>query len=202
MSSVNNKTRRLTAMAMLVAVSVILLYLVHFPIFPAASFLEYDPADIPILIGAFLFGPTAGLAITVAASVIQGVTVSAASGPIGIIMHIISTGSMVLVAGNIYRRMHTRKGAAIALAAGVVTMTAAMSVCNLIFTPIFMGAPIEAVLQMLVPIIIPFNLVKSGVNSIITFIILLDVGIQRNFFQKSGKCREFRVFHIGIDAGF
>jgi len=175
MSSVNNKTRRLTAMAMLVAVSVILLYLVHFPIFPAASFLEYDPADIPILIGAFLFGPTAGLAITVAASVIQGVTVSAASGPIGIIMHIISTGSMVLVAGNIYRRMHTRKGAAIALAAGVVTMTAAMSVCNLIFTPIFMGAPIEAVLQMLVPIIIPFNLVKSGVNSIITFIVYKSI---------------------------
>ena len=80
---------------------------------------------------------TAGLAITVAASIIQGVTVSASSQFIGIIMHIISTGSMVLVAGSIYKKRHTRKGAAIALAAGVVTMTAAMSVCNLIFTPIF-----------------------------------------------------------------
>ncbi|MBR5559665.1 MAG: ECF transporter S component [Oscillospiraceae bacterium] len=175
MSSASNKTRRLTAMAMLVAVSVILLYLVHFPIFPAASFLEYDPADIPILIGAFLFGPTAGLAITVVASVIQGVTVSAASGPIGIIMHIISTGSMVLVAGNIYRKMHTRKGAAIALVAGVITMTTAMCICNLIFTPIFMGAPIEAVLSMLVPIIMPFNLIKSGVNSVITFVVYKSI---------------------------
>ena len=175
MSAVNNKTRRLTAMAMLVAVSVILLYLVHFPIFPAAAFLEYDPADIPILIGTFLFGPGAGLALTVAASIIQGLTVSAGSGPIGIIMHILSTGSMVLVAGSIYRRKHTRKGAAIALVAGVVTMTAAMSICNLIFTPIFMGAPLEAVLSMLVPIIIPFNLIKSGANSIITFIIYKSI---------------------------
>ena len=45
--------RKLTVMAMLVAVSVILVYLLHFPLFPAAAFLEYDPADIPILIGAF-----------------------------------------------------------------------------------------------------------------------------------------------------
>ncbi len=37
-------------MAMLVAVSVVLVYLVHFPIFPAAPFLEYDPADIPNMI--------------------------------------------------------------------------------------------------------------------------------------------------------
>jgi riboflavin transporter FmnP len=175
MSSVNNKTRRLTAMAMLVAVSVILIYAIHFPIFPAAPFLEYDPADIPILIGAFLFGPTAGLAITIVASVIQGVTVSAASQFIGIVMHVISTGSMVLVAGSIYKKMHTRKGAALALAAGVVTMTVAMSICNLIFTPIFMGAPREAVVQMLVPVIIPFNLVKSGVNSLITFVVYKSI---------------------------
>ncbi|MBQ8917366.1 MAG: ECF transporter S component [Oscillospiraceae bacterium] len=175
MSKTTKKTRKLTTMAMLVAVSVILIYAIHFPIFPAAPFLEYDPADIPILIGAFLFGPISGLAITVVASVIQGITVSASSQFIGIIMHIISTGSMVLVAGGIYRKFHSRKGAAIALVAGVITMTAAMSVCNLIFTPIFMGAPREAVLQMLVPIIIPFNLLKSGINSIITFFVYKSI---------------------------
>ena len=53
------KTRKLTVMAMLVAISVVLVYLIHFPIFPAAAFLEYDPADIPILIGAFAYGPVA-----------------------------------------------------------------------------------------------------------------------------------------------
>ena len=74
------KTRKLTVMAMLVAISVVLVYLIHFPIFPAAAFLEYDPADIPILIGAFAYGPVAGILLTGVASVIQGFTVSAGSG--------------------------------------------------------------------------------------------------------------------------
>ena len=173
--SVTTKTRRLTTMAMLTAVSVILLYLVRFPIFPAASFLEYDPADIPILIGTFLFGPMAGLALTVVASVIQGLTVSSASGFIGILMHIFSTGSVVLVAGNIYRVRHDRTGAVIALSAGVLTMTVVMCIWNLIFTPIFMGAPREAVVAMMVPVIIPFNLIKSSVNSAITFVVYKSV---------------------------
>ena len=48
-------TAKLAKMAMLVAISIVLVYLIHFPIFPAAAFLEYDPADIPILIGTFAF---------------------------------------------------------------------------------------------------------------------------------------------------
>ena len=51
------KNVRLAKMAMLVALAVVLVMLIHFPIFPAVAFLEYDPADIPILIGAFAFGP-------------------------------------------------------------------------------------------------------------------------------------------------
>ena len=71
------KTRRIITIAVLAAISVVLVALIHFPIFPAAAFLEYDPADIPIFIGTFAFGPVAGIILTVIASVIQGVTVSA-----------------------------------------------------------------------------------------------------------------------------
>lgn len=167
----SSKSRKLTTMAMLVAVSVILLYAVHFPVFPAAPFLEYDPADIPIFIGTFLFGPAAGFAITVAAAVIQGLTVSAGSGIIGILMHIVATGSFVLVSGSIYRRVHTFKGAMFALLCGTLTMTVMMCVWNVIMTPIFMGAPREAVISMLVPVIIPFNLIKAGGNSLVTVLV-------------------------------
>ena len=45
------KTVRLAKMGMLVAISIVLVYFIHFPIFPAVAFLEYDPADISILIG-------------------------------------------------------------------------------------------------------------------------------------------------------
>ncbi|NLN97988.1 MAG: ECF transporter S component, partial [Eubacteriaceae bacterium] len=51
------QTKRLTEMAVLAAMSIILVATIHFPIFPAAPFLEYDPADIPIFIGTFMFGP-------------------------------------------------------------------------------------------------------------------------------------------------
>ena len=165
-----NNVRKLTALGMLGAISLILVSTVHFPIIPAAPFLEYDPADVPILIGTFAFGPIAGFLLTVVVSIIQGMTVSAASGgPIGIIMHIFATGSCVLVAGNIYRRNKTRKTAAVALTVGALIMTGAMVIMNLIFTPLFLGQSMETVIPMLLPAIIPFNLIKAGVNCIITF---------------------------------
>ena len=168
-------TRRITTMGLMAAISIVLVAVVHFPLFPSAAFLEYDPADIPIFICTFLFGPVSGFVLTVVVSVIQGLTVSAGSGPIGILMHILATGSFTLVAGNIYRLRRTRRGALAALAAGVVVMAAVMCLCNLIFTPIFMGAPREAVMEMMVPIIIPFNLLKAGINALITFVIYKSI---------------------------
>ena len=89
--------KKMTVMAMLAALSIVLVYVIHFPIFPAASFLEYDPADIPILIGTFAYGPLAGVLLTVVVSVIQGMTVSSGSGLMGIAMHIFATSILVLV---------------------------------------------------------------------------------------------------------
>ena len=99
MAMKSEKIRKLVTMAMLAALSIVLVYVVHFPIFPAAPFLEYDPADIPILIGTFAYGPVAGIILTVVVSVIQGMTVSASSGFMGIAMHIFATSILVLVAG-------------------------------------------------------------------------------------------------------
>ena len=165
------KTRKLATIGILSAISIILVAFVHFPLFPSASFLEYDPADIPILIGTFVYGPVAGLMLTAIVSILQGLLISPQSGVIGVVMHIIATGSCALVAGVIYSRNKTKKTAVIALAAGSVTMTAAMVIMNMIFTPIFMGVPLEVVIPMLVPIIIPFNLFKALINALLTFIL-------------------------------
>lgn len=104
----NQKTNsaKIAKMAMLVAISIVLVMVIHLPIFPAVAFLEYDPADIPILIGTFAFGPLAGLALTVVTSVIQGLTVSSGSGLYGILMHVIATGVLVIVSGSIYGRKY------------------------------------------------------------------------------------------------
>ena len=61
----------LVKMALLTALSLVLMYLVRFPIFPAAAYLEYDMADVPILIGTFMYGPAAGLLLTGVVSLLQ-----------------------------------------------------------------------------------------------------------------------------------
>ena len=54
---------------------------------------------------------------------------------------------------------------------GVITMTVMMVLMNLIFTPIFMGTPVETVAGMLLPIIIPFNLMKASINAVATLLL-------------------------------
>ncbi|MGI6257886.1 MAG: ECF transporter S component [Anaerovoracaceae bacterium] len=163
-------TVKLAKMGMLVAIALVLVSFIHFPLFPAAPFLEYDPADVPIIIGTFAFGPLAGILLTVVTSVVQGTTVSAASGIYGILMHIIATGAFVIVAGLIYKRCKTRKMAVIALLSGVAAMTLVMIPANLLVTPYFMGMPREAIYPLL-PVIIAFNLSKAGINAVITFVL-------------------------------
>lgn len=163
---------RLVKLGLLTALS-LLMMLIRFPLF--LPFLEYDMADVPILIGAFLFGPWWGLLLTAAVCVLQGLTVSAGSGWIGIAMHFFATGAFVVVAGLIYRRVHTFKGALLALACGSLTMVALMAPLNLLFTGYFMGTPIQAVKALLLPAIIPFNAVKAFGNSLITLLLYKTV---------------------------
>ena len=158
-------TRKLTTMATLTALSVCFVALIHFPIFPAVAFLEYDPADIPILICGFAFGPAAGFIVTL----------SAQSGIYGIIMHIVATGAYVLSSSLFYRKHKTKKMAAVAIGIGTLTMVVCMFFANLVITPYFlMGAvnsgTVSAVLS-LMPFILLFNLIKAGANGAITFFI-------------------------------
>ena len=166
----NNRTVKVVKMGVMVAISVALVYLIHFPIFPAVSFLEYDPADIPILIGTFAFGPLAGLVLTLVTSIVQGLTVSAGSGLYGILMHVIATGVLVAVSGGIYHRKKTRKAAVIGLECGMGAMTAGLIGGNMVMTPIVMGVPASAVWE-LMPFIAAFNIMKAGINGAVTFIL-------------------------------
>lgn len=76
--------KKMTVMAMLAALSMVLVYAIHVPLIPVVPFLEYDPADIPILIAAMAYGPVSGLVLTVVVSIIQGMFIST-TGPWGIL---------------------------------------------------------------------------------------------------------------------
>ncbi|WP_229711371.1 ECF transporter S component [Pectinatus frisingensis] len=165
----------LTSMSMLIAISLVLVAAVNFPLIPAAPYLKYDPADIPILIGTFLFGTSAGIILTAFTALLQGILISTDGGPIGILMHFAATGSFVVMAGLLYNHTRTKRAAKVALICGTITMTVVMVVFNLLITPFFLGASIKQVIEMLLPIIIPFNLLKAGINSILVWIIYKPV---------------------------
>ena len=177
LNNVNKKTVKLAKLGVLAAISIVLVAIIHIPIFPAVSFLEYDPADIPILLGTFALGPAAGILLTVVVSLIQGLTVSAASSWYGIVMHVIATGAYVAVAGTIYKKHKTKKTAIIALAAGTLAMTLIMIPANLALTPVYLqmvGVPAEAALPTvkgLLGWIVLFNFIKAGINSVLTFVL-------------------------------
>ena len=92
-------------------------------------------------------------------------------------MHVIATGILSLVASLIYRRRHTRRGAVVGLVCGSIAMGLGMMVANHFITPYYMSTPenFAAMQQMtdslLLPVILPFNLLKAGINSVITFLI-------------------------------
>ena len=188
------KVLRLCIMAMLTALSVVLIAVIRFPIFPPpADFLEYDPADIPVLIGAMMLGPIPGILILFVASAIQAITVSSVNGIIGFFMHFIASSALVLVSSLIYRKKKTIPSLIIGLVLGTLAMVVVMIPLNLIFIPplVEMTAGIQItakdVAAMIVPTIIPFNLIKAGVNSAITFAVFTPIAHVLKKYIKVGK---------------
>lgn len=165
------QVRKMVTMAILAALSLVLISFTRFPILPAAPYLKYDAADIPFLIGGFVYGPVAGLLITLVATFIQAMTYDAGDGLVGFAMHFIASGTLVVVSSLIYTKMKTFKGAIIGLILGCLSMIAIMIPANLIISTNFYGMTYQAVLAMLVPVLIPFNAIKSVANSILVMIV-------------------------------
>ena len=117
-----------------------------------------------------MYGPFAGFIMTIVVAVIQGVTVSAGGGWIGIVMHIFATGLYVIVAGTIYYFHRNIKGALVAMASGIAVWMIGMILWNILLTPLYMGVPRDAVISLL-GYIAAFNAIKVGANSLATLLL-------------------------------
>ena len=165
------KVQKLVQAAMLVALSVLLMVVVRFPLFASAPFLEYDMADVPVLIASVILGPSYGIVVLLITCIIQAFTVSAAASYYGLIMHFVASGALVLIAGITFKKIHNTKGLILGLVLGAVAMTVLMIPLNIFITPLYMGVPREAVIGLLIPAIIPFNAAKAGINAVITAVL-------------------------------
>lgn len=173
-------TRKITIISVLAAFSLVLMLLVRFPMF--LPFLIYEPGDIPILIISFLFGPGAAIGASFILSILMAVF-TGLGGPFGAFMHFLATGVFAGLAGYFYQKNHNKMGAIKGLVIGSIAMTAVMAAANLIFNPIFYGIPRQQVFNLMLPGILPFNLTKSVINSIITILVYKKLA---NFLKRKG----------------
>ena len=168
----SSRIKMISSLAMLTAIAVAADIFLRLP--NIGGFLTYEPKDVILTIGAFIFGPVAGLIMSLVVCTIEMVTIST-TGVIGLLMNFLASGVFIGVASVIYYRKKTLSRAIIGLVAGSLSMIIIMLLWNYIMTPVFMGVPREAVLEMFLPLLIPFNAIKAGLNS--ALVLLLYKGV-------------------------
>ena len=163
----NSHLKKVATLGMLCAASFIAVSLFRIPV---VLFLKYEPKDIIIVIGGFIYGPMASFLISVIVSLIEMFTISD-TGIIGCIMNILSSVAFCCTASLIYKKHRTFKGAIAGLITGTVLLTVVMILWNYLITPLYMNIPREELVKLLVPAFLPFNLLKGGLNTIFTLVL-------------------------------
>ena len=161
-------TKRIAVTALFCAVAAVATLFLEFPILPGVTFLKYDPSAIVALVAGFAFGPATGLAVSTISYLPH---IATQSGLYGMVMAMIATVSLVLPASLVYRRNTTFGGAILGMAAGAVVCLVCTILANLVITPIYMGAPTQAVIDMIVPTLLPFNVAKIAINCVVTALV-------------------------------
>lgn len=164
-----SKTRAVALIGVFCALAYVLTILGNMIPVSVSGFLSYDPKDIIIVIAGFILGPSYTIIISVIVSILESVTISQ-TGPIGCIMNIISTIGFAGTASLIYKKNKSVFGAILGLIIGTFSVTGLMLLWNYFITPYYMHVPREAVKSMLLPVFLPFNLIKAGINSAITLL--------------------------------
>ena len=113
-------------------------------------------------------------AVALVVALVEMVTVSH-TGIWGFLMNFIATASFCCVACFVYKKHHTMKGAVIGLILGVISLVIVMLLWNYLITPIYQKMPREAIVDLLLPVFLPFNAVKGGMNLAATLLLYKPV---------------------------
>ncbi len=141
---------------------------------PVVLFLKYEPKDCLLAIGGMLYGPGAALLMSVVVSLIECFTISD-TGWIGLIMNVLSSALFICPAALLYRRRRTLSTAIAGLIIGALLVTAGMLLWNWLITPLYMNIPREQIEPLLLTAFLPFNLLKSALNAVLTVLLYKSV---------------------------
>ena len=160
-------TRKMTMIGLFSAIAVIL-HIFDFSIpFIAPFFYKLDFSEIPALVGAFAFGPVAGVMIEFCKILLKLVIKGTSTAFVGDLANFVIGCSLVLPASIIYMFKKTKKMAVLSCVGGSVFMTVFGTAFNGIYLlpafAVMYGMPMEAIIGMGAEI-------NSNINSVTTFV--------------------------------
>ena len=181
-------TKMITQIGMLGAIATVLM-LFEIPLPFAPSFYEIDFSEVPVLIGCFSMGPLAGALIELVKIVLNFIINGTVTAGVGEVANYIIGCSFCVPAALIYKLNKTKKGALSGLVVGTVFMTILGCFVNAyILLPTYAAAfkiPIDGLIEMGTAVnaninslftfvmfaVVPFNLLKGVLDSIIVMAI-------------------------------
>ena len=183
-------TRKMAMIGMFSAIAMIL-HVFDFPIPFAPSFYRLDFSELPVLIGAFAFGPAAGVMIEFIKILLKLLVKGTSTAFVGDLANFVVGCSFILPASAIYAFRKNKKSAVIGCVTGTLVLTVFGTVFNAVYLlPAFSelyGMPLDSILEMgaavnplakegsilsfVAACVAPMNLLKGGVVSLITLLI-------------------------------
>ena len=184
----NVKVKTIAFVGLMGALSAVLM-LLRFPIPFMPPFMSFDLSGVMEMLGGYMFGPGAAFGIILVKILLQLVIQGSFSLGTGEIQNLILSSCYVLPAVLLYYRKKTKKRAVVGMAVSTVLVSVVAVFTNLYmiipFYASLMGQRMEDFVAMCTAVnpmmkdtltmavfgIAPFNLIKYGATSIVTFLV-------------------------------
>lgn len=180
--------RRAAYIGIFSAVAAVLMY-IEIPLFFAPPFYQIDLSEVPVFICSFSLGPVAGVLCELVKILLKLCLKGTSTAFVGDFANFVVGCSFVLPATIVYHRVKSKKGALVGMAVGAGVMTVFGSLFNAVYLlPTFAelyGLPLETLIAMGTAVnkainsvstmvlfaVVPFNLVKGIIVTVLTFLL-------------------------------
>ncbi|WP_025728593.1 ECF transporter S component [Atopobacter phocae] len=174
-----SKINRQIGAAILGAVAFIVMFF-HFPIIPFVPYLKIDFSDTILLLSGLLYGPQAVLMTGFIRSALHYIQTGGDLGyPIGVTASFIASISLLLPVLQATKTELSVKNFVKGSIFGIIILTIVMVILNwFVLTPIYFklfNLQIESLKELIVYGIVPFNMIKGVLVSIVNLLVYLKV---------------------------
>ncbi|GAA0065293.1 MAG: ECF transporter S component [Clostridium perfringens] len=171
-------TNRFIKLSLLSAIAVILMY-IDFPVIPIFPWLKIDLSDVPALMGAFAFGPLAGVIIELMKNLLILIVKGTGTGFVGELANFLVGVALVWPAALVYKKNKTKKTAILGMVLGGLCIEVVGILANVyLLLPAYGMAMSKAELMQYVTVgLIPFNGIKSILVCGITYALYKKVSV-------------------------